>query len=166
MQGFGFSLPLTLITPATGAIFCYLCYLQQWTRITLPDMDIGKLCTILASCFFNTAKWFDLILTSLVQLLRVLEMQRKLPSREFSLADRLCSWTLVVVTALGQQSYLVTKKRTIGKGRTVVRSSTVLWNHVGTVTDAQQKKKWSRGYSENEESQTWYHSRRQCFHCR
>ena len=68
-------------------------------------------------------------------------MQRKLPSREFSLADRLCSWTLVVVTALGQQSYLVTKKRTIGQSRTVVRSSTVLWNHVGTVTDAQQKKK-------------------------
>ena len=42
MQGFGFSLPLTLITPATGAIFCYLCFLQRWTRITLPDMDIGE----------------------------------------------------------------------------------------------------------------------------
>ena len=41
MQGFGFSLPLTLITPATGAIFCYLCYLQGWTRIMLPDMEIG-----------------------------------------------------------------------------------------------------------------------------
>ena len=68
-------------------------------------------------------------------------MQRKLPSREFPLADRLCTWTLVVVAAVGQQSYLVTKKRTIGKGRTIVRSSTVLWNHVGTITDAQQKKK-------------------------
>ena len=61
MQGFGFSLPLTLITPATGAIFCYLCYLQQWTRITLPDMDIGKLCIILSSCFFFPTLQNDLI---------------------------------------------------------------------------------------------------------
>ena len=28
MQGFSFSLPLAIITPTTGAIFCYLCVLQ------------------------------------------------------------------------------------------------------------------------------------------
>ena len=33
MQEFGVSLPLTLITPATVAIFCYLCQLQHWTRV-------------------------------------------------------------------------------------------------------------------------------------
>lgn len=41
MQGFGFSFPLTLITPATAAIFCYLCFLQGWTRITIPNIQIG-----------------------------------------------------------------------------------------------------------------------------
>jgi len=29
MQGFSFSLPLTVITPATVAVFCYVCDLQQ-----------------------------------------------------------------------------------------------------------------------------------------
>ena len=41
MQGFSFSLPLTLITPATAAIFCYLCYLDGWTRLHLPDLEVG-----------------------------------------------------------------------------------------------------------------------------
>jgi len=29
MQGFSFSLPLTIITPATAAVFCYICDLQH-----------------------------------------------------------------------------------------------------------------------------------------
>lgn len=41
MQGFGFSLPLTLVTPATAAIFCYLCYLEGWGRLIIPDVEIG-----------------------------------------------------------------------------------------------------------------------------
>ena len=41
MQGFSFSFPLTMITPVTAAIFCYLCHLQDWTRVTLPDLEIG-----------------------------------------------------------------------------------------------------------------------------
>ena len=41
MQGFSFSFPLTFITPITCGIFCYLCYLEGWTRIRLPDLDIG-----------------------------------------------------------------------------------------------------------------------------
>lgn len=46
MQGFGFSLPLLLITPATCAIFSYLCYLEGWTRVALPDLEIGKQCPL------------------------------------------------------------------------------------------------------------------------
>ena len=42
MQGFGFSFPLLLITPATACIFSYLCHLEGWTRVILPDLEIGK----------------------------------------------------------------------------------------------------------------------------
>lgn len=46
MQGFSFSLPLTIISPLTASLFCYICYLQKWTRVYIPDMDIGYLhCT-------------------------------------------------------------------------------------------------------------------------
>ena len=41
MQGFGFSFPLALISPATAAVFCYLCYLEDWTRVRLSDFNIG-----------------------------------------------------------------------------------------------------------------------------
>ena len=41
MQGFSLSLPLTFITPATAAIFCYLCHLEDWQRIMLPNLSIG-----------------------------------------------------------------------------------------------------------------------------
>ena len=34
MQQFSVSLPLTIVTPLTAAIFCYLCHLQNWSRIT------------------------------------------------------------------------------------------------------------------------------------
>jgi chitin synthase len=34
MQGFSFSLPLTFITPATVAVFCYVCDLQQVGYVT------------------------------------------------------------------------------------------------------------------------------------
>ena len=34
MQGFSFSLPLTIITPATAAVYCYLCDLQH-VNVTL-----------------------------------------------------------------------------------------------------------------------------------
>ena len=33
MQEFSVSLPLTVATPMTAAIFCYLCHLRQWTRV-------------------------------------------------------------------------------------------------------------------------------------
>lgn len=41
MQGFSLMLPLTLLTPATISIFCYLCHLDGWTRIGLPHLTIG-----------------------------------------------------------------------------------------------------------------------------
>lgn len=41
MQGFSFSLPLAIITPSTAAIFCYFCFLQDWTRVGLPNLEIG-----------------------------------------------------------------------------------------------------------------------------
>ena len=41
MQGFSFALPLTLVTPVTTAIFCYLCHGRGWTRVVIPYMDIG-----------------------------------------------------------------------------------------------------------------------------
>ncbi|ELT98539.1 hypothetical protein CAPTEDRAFT_177712 [Capitella teleta] len=41
MQGFSLMLPLTLLTPATVSIFCYLCHLDGWTRIGLPHLTIG-----------------------------------------------------------------------------------------------------------------------------
>jgi chitin synthase len=41
MQGFSLAFPLTLLTPATAAIFCYLCHLEGWTRIVLPGLTIG-----------------------------------------------------------------------------------------------------------------------------
>ena len=37
MQEFGVSLPLTLITPATIVVYCYLCQLQNWTRVRLTQ---------------------------------------------------------------------------------------------------------------------------------
>jgi len=45
MQGFSFSLPLTVITPATAAVFCYLCDLQH-VNITLlkPYHNYHKTC--------------------------------------------------------------------------------------------------------------------------
>ena len=43
MQGFSFSVPMTLITPATVVIFSYLCDLEDWKRVYIPDMDIGYL---------------------------------------------------------------------------------------------------------------------------
>ena len=43
MQGFSFSVPMSLSTPLTVAIFSYLCYLEKWTRVYIPDMDIGYL---------------------------------------------------------------------------------------------------------------------------
>ena len=41
MQGFGFSFPLTLITPATVGIFCYVCHLEGWTGVRLPNLSVG-----------------------------------------------------------------------------------------------------------------------------
>ena len=41
MQGFSFAFPLTLVTPVTAAIFCYLCHGRGWTRVVIPYMDIG-----------------------------------------------------------------------------------------------------------------------------
>lgn len=41
MQGFSLTFPLTFITPATAAIFCYLCHLEGWTRIVMPNLTIG-----------------------------------------------------------------------------------------------------------------------------
>ncbi|CAH1788341.1 unnamed protein product [Owenia fusiformis] len=41
MQGFGFSLPLSLITPATVGAFIYLCYLEEWKSVWLGDISIG-----------------------------------------------------------------------------------------------------------------------------
>ena len=41
MQGFSFAFPLTLATPATAVIFCYLCHVRGWTRVVIPYMDIG-----------------------------------------------------------------------------------------------------------------------------
>ena len=42
MQGFGFSFPLMIITPTTCAIFCYLCHLEEWVRVALPNLEIGE----------------------------------------------------------------------------------------------------------------------------
>lgn len=41
MQRFSFSLPLTIITPGTVAIFCYLCHLGDWTELRLPNVEVG-----------------------------------------------------------------------------------------------------------------------------
>lgn len=41
MQRFSFSLPLTIITPGTLAIFCYLCHLGEWTELRLPNVEVG-----------------------------------------------------------------------------------------------------------------------------
>ena len=41
MQSFSFAFPLTLVTPVTAAIFCYLCHGRGWTRVVIPFMDIG-----------------------------------------------------------------------------------------------------------------------------
>lgn len=41
MQRFSFSLPLTIITPGTVAIYCYLCHLGDWTELRLPNVEVG-----------------------------------------------------------------------------------------------------------------------------
>ena len=41
MQGFSFSFPLTFVTPAAVGFFLYLCHLEEWTRVTMPYVDIG-----------------------------------------------------------------------------------------------------------------------------
>ena len=44
MQGFSFAFPLTLATPATAVIFCYLCHVRGWTRVVIHiwTSDIGS----------------------------------------------------------------------------------------------------------------------------
>ena len=41
MQGFSFALPLTLTTPTTLIIFVYFCDVAEWSRLFLPDIEIG-----------------------------------------------------------------------------------------------------------------------------
>ena len=53
MQGFSFAFPLTLVTPVTAAIFCYLCHERGWTRVVIPYMDIGYWqCRLVQDRFF------------------------------------------------------------------------------------------------------------------
>ena len=61
MQSFSFAFPLTLVTPVTAAIFCYLCHGRGWTRVVIPYMDIGYW-----QCrFVHIAYIFFLLLSSL-----------------------------------------------------------------------------------------------------